>query len=247
MIDDLAAVTPDAVFEGGDLDCGSGLVLLIREAMADVPEGGVLELRSREPSVRDDLPPWCRMVGHALLGELPEPRGARYLIRKGAGETARAEADALAQDRERAREYTWRARARHAGHLRSTVYCRNFVIEVGQPASFEERDALPSAVEHLLAALAGDLVVGLGSACARAGLEVDDVELTARLTLEDVLAHLGLSGGSPAIERIAVKCYVTTMEDPGTVRAVWDEAVARAPVAATLARACELTLTLAIV
>ena len=65
---DLAALCPDHVFDGGDLDCGSGLVLLIRESMQRVPPGGVLELRSREPSVRDDLPPWCRMVGHEFLG-----------------------------------------------------------------------------------------------------------------------------------------------------------------------------------
>ena len=39
---ELEALAPDEVLEGGDLDCGSGLVLLIREAMSRVPEGGVL-------------------------------------------------------------------------------------------------------------------------------------------------------------------------------------------------------------
>ncbi len=61
---DLESLRPDRVFDGGDLDCGSGLVLLIRENMLPVPVGGVLEMRSRERTVRDDLPPWCRMSGH---------------------------------------------------------------------------------------------------------------------------------------------------------------------------------------
>lgn len=58
----------DAVCDGGDLDCGSGLLLIIRNAMAPLAAGGVLEVRSREASVREDLPAWCRMVGHGLLG-----------------------------------------------------------------------------------------------------------------------------------------------------------------------------------
>ena len=44
-LDDLQ---PDVVFDGGDLDCGSGLILLIRERMLQAPVGGVLEwMRNR--------------------------------------------------------------------------------------------------------------------------------------------------------------------------------------------------------
>ena len=47
---------PDAICDGGDLDCGSGLLLIIRNAMQPLPPGGVLEVRSREISVKEDLP-----------------------------------------------------------------------------------------------------------------------------------------------------------------------------------------------
>ena len=47
----------DVFFDGGNLDCGSGLVLLIRQHMSGVPVGGILEMRSSEPSVEGDLPP----------------------------------------------------------------------------------------------------------------------------------------------------------------------------------------------
>ena len=55
------------VCEGGNLDCGSGLLLLIRKAMHQVPEGEVLEIRSTEISVREDLPAWCRMTENPYL------------------------------------------------------------------------------------------------------------------------------------------------------------------------------------
>ena len=75
---------PDAVCDGGDLDCGSGLLLIIRNAMAPLPGGGVLEVKSREISVKEDLPAWCRMVGHTLL----LAAGESYYIRKKAGDDA---------------------------------------------------------------------------------------------------------------------------------------------------------------
>ena len=78
---------PDAVCDGGDLDCGSGLLLIIRNAMAPLAAGGVLEVRSRERSVREDLPAWCRMVGHGLLG-LHDGGGGYRPKRRSASSTA---------------------------------------------------------------------------------------------------------------------------------------------------------------
>jgi len=62
-----ADIQPDGVCDGGNLDCGSGLLLLIRKAVNDVPPGGVLEIRSTEISVREDLPAWCRMTKNPYL------------------------------------------------------------------------------------------------------------------------------------------------------------------------------------
>jgi len=247
---DLASIEPDRVFDGGDLDCGSGLVLLIRENMLAVPEGGVLEMRSREPTVRDDLPPWCRMVGHDYLGALEVEAGGgvvRYFVRRGAGEAARDEENALVEDKERARDYEWRARARSTGPLKSTVYCRNFSLEVGQPASFEEKDRHPSAVEYLLAALAASLTSGFATECSRAGLEVDDIEISIQGRLGNVLAHLGLQDGDPSFESIRLKCFASTLDDEEKVRDAWERTAARSPIAATLQKAVDLEMKLAIV
>ncbi len=244
---DPAARPPDHVFDGGDLDCGSGLVLLLREHVQRVPEGGVLEVRSREPTVGDDLPPWCRLVGHEYLGRASDGATARYFLRRGGGAAARAEAAALARDKEQARDYEWRTRIRATGPLRATAYARNFSFVVGQPASFEEKDAHPSALEYVLGALGAELAVAFRDACGREGLELDDVELTVRGKLHNVLAHLGLEAGDPSIRRIEVKCFVSTTAEERRLRAVWEEVLARSPLLATFRRGTEVDLRLSLV
>jgi uncharacterized OsmC-like protein len=250
---DLEDLAPDVVFDGGDLDCGSGLVLMIRENMLRAPVGGVMEMRSSEPTVADDLPPWCRMAGHAFLGQLPgtAPGQTRYFVRR--GEQAQAsgstvdEAAALADDKARAKAYAWRLRTRATGHQKATVYCRNFSWVLGQPASFEEKDAHPCAVEALLGALGASLVTAYATACARRGLTVDDIELTVSGTLHNILAHLGLEEGDPSFAEIEVKCYASTMDEEADARAVFDDVVARSPLAATLKKATALNIKFAVV
>ncbi len=245
----LGSLGPDHVLDGGAIDCGSGLVLLIRDRMLGVPAGGVLELRSVEPTVRDDLPSWCRMVGHDYLGELPGDgaRQRRYFVRRGAAVAAAQEVESLRTDQQRARDYEWRLRARSSAPLVTTIYCRNFTWQLGQPASFEERDAHPSAVEAALGAVAADLVTGFSIACSRAGLDIDDIELTVRGRLHDVMVHLGIGDGDAGFAAIEVKLFASTFADEAHVREAWAATLRRSPLAATLARATEFSAKIAIV
>ncbi|WP_051822221.1 sulfurtransferase TusA family protein [Desulfonatronum thiodismutans] len=246
----LEALRVERVFDGGDLDCGSGLILLIRENMLQTPVGQILEMRSREPTVNDDLPPWCRMAGHEYLGRLEGPGYARYFLRRGApktDQTAPSDDQALVEDKKKATEYEWRMRVRSTGNLKSTVYCRNFSWDLGQPASFKDKDAYPCAVEALLGALGGALSSGFATDCAREGLDVDDVEITVRGKLHNILAHMGLEVGDPSFAGIELKCFASTMDDEAKVRRVWDQTVARSPIAATLAKAVELNIKFAVV
>ena len=242
---DPTSVQPDHVLDGGDLDCGSGLVLLIREHMLRVPVGGILEMKSREPTVADDLPPWCRMVGHLYLGSATGDGEVRYFVRRGAA--AAADAAALQADKERAKEYEWRARIRRSAPLVETVYCRNFSFIAGQPASFEEKDAHPSAIEYLLGALGADLVAVFAGECSRAGLTIDDIEMTVRGRLHNVLVHLGLEEGDPSLRSLEIKCFASTMDEERAVRVAWERTIVRSPILATLAKATEVETRLAIV
>jgi 5-methyltetrahydropteroyltriglutamate--homocysteine methyltransferase len=73
---------PNARFDGGDLDCGNGLLLLIRRHIDPLDPGQLLEIRSTDASVEEDLPAWCRLTGNALVSRTKVERSRSYLIRK---------------------------------------------------------------------------------------------------------------------------------------------------------------------
>ncbi len=86
-------LTPDLSFDGGDLDCGTGLLLLIRQHMDRLDRGGLLEFRSTEISVDEDFPAWCRMTGNQLVSFVRRGRERSFLVCKGSL-TERVEATA---------------------------------------------------------------------------------------------------------------------------------------------------------
>lgn len=245
MAGELNLITPDIVFDGGDLDCGSGLILLIREQMLKTPVDGILEMRSREPTVADDLPPWCRMSGHEYLGKEATAGYTRYFVKRGSA--LKQEEEAFRDDLERANKYQWRLRTRSTGHLKSTVYSRNFSFEIGQPVSFEEKDSYPCAVEYLFGALAGSLCTAFATECAKDNLEVDDIEISLSGSLNNILAHMGLEDGDPSIKEIDLKCFASTFDDQEKVKAAWERTVTRSPLAATMQKAALLNIKLALV
>jgi organic radical activating enzyme/TusA-related sulfurtransferase len=72
------------VVDGGEMDCGSGLLLLITRAMRRLEPGQLLGIRSAEPSVVIDLPVWAELVGHTVDTQYAEtPEGPwLFLVRK---------------------------------------------------------------------------------------------------------------------------------------------------------------------
>jgi 5-methyltetrahydropteroyltriglutamate--homocysteine methyltransferase len=77
------ALNPDVSFDGGDLDCGNGLLLLIRKHIDPLDRGGLLEILSTEISVAEDLPAWCRLTGNQLLSLTKTGRQRSFLVCKG--------------------------------------------------------------------------------------------------------------------------------------------------------------------
>jgi 5-methyltetrahydropteroyltriglutamate--homocysteine methyltransferase len=75
-------IAVNAVCDGGDQGCGGGLLLLMLQAIKRLESGSVLEVRSTDPGVREDLPAWCRMTGHELLAEQEGNQRNRYFLRK---------------------------------------------------------------------------------------------------------------------------------------------------------------------
>jgi 5-methyltetrahydropteroyltriglutamate--homocysteine methyltransferase len=82
---------PDVSFDGGDLDCGNGLLLLIRKHIDPMVQGQLLEILSTEISVEEDLPAWCRLTSNDLVSWTKVGKQRSFLICKGKL-TAREEA-----------------------------------------------------------------------------------------------------------------------------------------------------------
>ena len=74
---------PDTSFDGGDLDCGGGLLLLIRRHIDPLEPGGLLEILSTDSTVEVELPAWCRLTKNELLSWTKEGRQRSYLVSKG--------------------------------------------------------------------------------------------------------------------------------------------------------------------
>src|SRR5262249_62286437 len=73
----------DVSFDGGDLDCGNGLLLLIRQHLDPLAPGQLLEFRSTEISVEEDFPAWCRLTGNELVSFTRAGRQRSFLVSKG--------------------------------------------------------------------------------------------------------------------------------------------------------------------
>lgn len=78
------AFPPDVSFDGGDLDCGGGLLLLIRRHIDPMERGQLLEILSTDSSVESDLPSWCRLTGNELISLVRRDTRRSYLVCKGA-------------------------------------------------------------------------------------------------------------------------------------------------------------------
>lgn len=74
---------PDVSFDGGDLDCGNGLLLLIRKHIDPMALGQLLEILSTEISVDEDLPAWCRLTSNELVSFTKVGKQRSFLVCKG--------------------------------------------------------------------------------------------------------------------------------------------------------------------
>jgi 5-methyltetrahydropteroyltriglutamate--homocysteine methyltransferase len=75
--------TAKTSFNGGDLDCGNGLLFLIRKHLDPLNSGELLEILSTETSVEEELPAWCRLTHNQLVSWTKHGNQRSFLICKG--------------------------------------------------------------------------------------------------------------------------------------------------------------------
>jgi 5-methyltetrahydropteroyltriglutamate--homocysteine methyltransferase len=80
--------SPAVSFDGGDLDCGSGLLLLIRKHIDPLDPGQLLEIKSTDSTVEVELPAWCRLTRNELVSKVRSGNVRSFLVSKGPLQTA---------------------------------------------------------------------------------------------------------------------------------------------------------------
>jgi|SRR5690625_218071 len=240
----MVSYKPDAMCDGGDLDCGSGLLLIIKKHMDPLEDGKILEVRSTDRTVKDDLPAWCRMVKHEYLGSKETDTYTRFFVKKGGAE----ESSNLEEDLEAARGYEWTVRGQMEEGLKTKMHSRNHTIFAGQPADFSQQVSAPSAMDYLIASLNACLTVGFKSIASRNKVIIDEMELTLRGKLNNVLYHLGIEEtGDPSIEKITGSFYVTSPNEDDELEEVWKLTLKRSPIYQTLIKSTDIDIRFSIV
>lgn len=228
---------PDGMCDGGDLDCGSGLLLIIKKSMDPLETGQLLEVRSRERTVAEDLPSWCRMVEHEFLGSEKHEQHISYFVRKGGS------GGSIEDDLEAARGYQWSVRVREAKGLSAKVFSRNHTFTSGQPAEFSPKVDAPSAIDYLLTSLGSCLVVGFKALASKRNIVIDEMEFTLKGKLENILYHMELEDqGSPKVDQIAGVFYVTSPNEEDELQEVWRKTLERSPIYQTLQPSVSINL-----
>ncbi len=78
---DLSTIKADKVVDARGTAC-PGPLLEAKRAMAEVQEGGILEVQSSDEGTNDDLPLWAENAGHEFLGVLEEAGYWRLFVKK---------------------------------------------------------------------------------------------------------------------------------------------------------------------
>jgi tRNA 2-thiouridine synthesizing protein A len=63
----LTAGAAHAEWDAGAMGCGD-LVLELRRRLRDLPPGTILKVRATDPGAPEDIPAWCGLTRHTLLG-----------------------------------------------------------------------------------------------------------------------------------------------------------------------------------
>jgi OsmC-like protein len=126
------------------------------------------------------------------------------------------------------------------------MHARRHALAADSQTSWTSPSQHPSALDYLVASLAADLLAGFRREAGRAGVAIDEAELSLTATLDNPLVALGVQGetGEPRVTAIRGTMFVSAAAAEPALLELWNRSLARAPVHATLARSVILDLAL---
>lgn len=230
----MRTVEVDVTLRVGEFGGADGNDCVLTATLAGLPRGGVLQVEGADPAALERLRDRCGRRGYHVLAGQPltvTKAGGRC---DGPGPAAEA---GQAAGRADPVGYSWSVRAYSADGNQTRLHAGRHSFSVGPAVSFRPDEPLPTAVEHLLAALAADLVSTFASCLRERSVEFDALECRLSGQLDDPLASIGVVGarGSPALSAISGTVYVSAELDEPVLRGAWCAATDRSPLFNTLA------------
>jgi len=78
---ELSNIQAEKVVDARAMSC-PGPLLEAKKSIGSVKVGEVLEIWAGDPNTKNDMPRWCKKVGHEYLGELTADGYERLFIRR---------------------------------------------------------------------------------------------------------------------------------------------------------------------
>lgn len=218
---------------------------LLRQSLARLPRGGVLELEGGDLFALEQLRSRCGQLGYHILGDGPRQGKRSLTVVKAGGRNGKAPAPVWTSSPGGGLDsvgYSWSVRGHSADGRTTRVHVGRHTFAAGPAVSFRPDEPLPSAIEHLLAALAADVVSSFASCLREREVDFDAIECRLSGHLEDPLASIGVIGtaGSPALSAIGGAVYVNAEAEVPLLHGAWCAAIGRSPLFNTLAPCVEL-------
>ena len=140
--------------------------------------------------------------------------------------------------------HTWTLRVSSEDPVSATAYVRRHRFDVGVPLQFDEEYDCVTSLEYVLGAIASDVVVGFRRLARRRRLDVDRVEALVHGQVDNPLTFLQVVGeeGHPGLTDVVLKVYVSSIDPPDRVNAVWEETLRTSPLVRTFQDCVELRL-----
>jgi TusA-related sulfurtransferase len=80
-IEELTSLTVDRTVDARGTAC-PGPLLEAKRGIAEVPLHGIMEVLSSDEGTNDDIPLWCKKIGHEYLGNVEEAGYWRIFVRR---------------------------------------------------------------------------------------------------------------------------------------------------------------------
>ncbi len=141
--------------------------------------------------------------------------------------------------------HTWSLRVHSERPGAATAFVRRHSFDIGIPLQFDEEYSEVTSLEYALAAIAADVVVGLRRLARLRRVDVDRVEALAYGEVDNPLTFLQVVGeeGHPGLSKVRLKVYVSSIDPPSLVQALWDETLRTSPLVHTFKNSIALELT----